>query len=70
LLILLEVVPFSCGPAPHVSDDGLASLLILLEVVPFSCGPAPHVSDDGLATLIHMHMFDADSLRTAVPQAT
>jgi hypothetical protein len=28
-----------------------------------------HVSDDGLAILVHMHMFDPDSLRAAVPQA-
>jgi hypothetical protein len=27
LLILLKVVPFSCGPAPHVSDDGLTALI-------------------------------------------
>jgi hypothetical protein len=25
--ILLEVVPFSCGPASHVSDDGLATFI-------------------------------------------
>jgi hypothetical protein len=28
-----------------------------------------HISDHRLATFIHMHMFDADSLRVAVPQA-
>jgi hypothetical protein len=27
LLILLKGVPFSCGPTPHVSDDGLAPLI-------------------------------------------
>ena len=27
LLILLKVVPFSCGPAPHVSDHRLAALI-------------------------------------------
>ena len=54
----------------HSDTFASLSLLILLEVAPVSCGPAPHVSDDGLATLIHMHMFDADGLRSAVPQAT
>jgi hypothetical protein len=27
ILLEVEVVPFSCGPAPHVSDDGLAALI-------------------------------------------
>jgi hypothetical protein len=25
--MLLEVVPFSCGPAPHISDHRLATLI-------------------------------------------
>ena len=40
LLILLKVVPFSCGPAPHVSDHRLAAL-IHMHMLELSCRAPP-----------------------------
>jgi hypothetical protein len=62
------------GPSPIRAlaslQTSIPSLGVDLADLNFSSTDVPlHVSDDGLATLVHVHMFDPDSLRAAVPQA-